>query len=84
LQQHLGHARSGLGAQRRSPDAFQVYEQAYFAERYGLLGPAEWRRFERQLCQAHSRAQSSADISTRLSQMMTEEFMAFIAETCRE
>ena len=63
---------------------FQAFEQAYFAEQYDLLGPAEWRRFERQICAAYPRAQASADISQTLPLLMTEEFMAFIAETCRE
>ena len=63
---------------------FQTYEQAYFAEQHGLLGPAEWRRFERQICLSYPRAQSSADISRTLPGVMTEEFMAFMAETCRE
>jgi hypothetical protein len=63
---------------------FQTYEQAYFAEQYGLLGAAEWDRFERQICAAYPRVQSSADISRTLPLLMTDEFMAFMAETCRE
>ena len=63
---------------------FQVFEQAYFAERYGLLGPGEWRRFEKQICVNYPRAQASAELSRALPTLMTEEFMAFMAETCRE
>jgi hypothetical protein len=63
---------------------FQALEQAYFAKQYGLLGPAEWRRFERQICLSYARAGSSETVSAALPVVMTEEFMAFMAETCRE
>jgi hypothetical protein len=65
-------------------NTFQIYEQAYFAEQYGLLGPAEWSRFERQICVSYARLPLSADISASVSRLMTEEFLAFMAETCRE
>jgi hypothetical protein len=65
-------------------NVFQAQEQAYFAQQYGLLGPAEWRRFERQICVAYAQSQASADISATVSRLMTEEFVAFMAETCRE
>jgi hypothetical protein len=61
---------------------FQTYEQAYFARQYGVLGDAEWRRFERQICEAYPRAQVFPDFFQILGFVMTEEFMAFAKQSC--
>jgi hypothetical protein len=60
----------------------QVYEQAYFARQYGVLGDAEWRRFERQICAAYPRARRFPDIFAAMSVVMTEEFMTFMETHC--
>jgi hypothetical protein len=61
---------------------FQIYEQAYFAKQYGVLGDVEWRRFERQICAAYPRAQVFPDFFETLGFLMTEEFMAFAKASC--
>jgi hypothetical protein len=60
---------------------FQIYEQAYFAERYGLLGPAEWNRFERAVCLFYPRVQATPFIDT-VRGAMTPEFMDLMETTC--
>jgi hypothetical protein len=61
---------------------FQIYEQAYLARQYGVLGDVEWRRFERQICAAYPRTQVFPDIFETLGLLMTEEFMAFAKASC--
>jgi hypothetical protein len=61
---------------------FQTYEQAYFARQYGVLGDAEWRRFERQVCTAYPRVNAFPDILETVSLLMTDEFMAFMESSC--
>lgn len=63
---------------------FQIYEQAYFAEQYGLLGPAEWRRFEKQICTFHNRLQAFPAFFDFVNNVMTEEFAKFMKNLCQE
>jgi len=63
-------------------NVFQIYEQAYFANESGLLGTAEWRRFERLICQFSSRIRTSQDWLRSVEALMTEEFIGFIEESC--
>jgi hypothetical protein len=61
---------------------YQIYEQAYLARQYGLLGDTEWRRFERQICLQHPRLGMFPYISEALMTVMTEEFMAYMEASC--
>jgi len=63
-------------------NAFQIYEQAYFAKESNLLGAAEWRRFERVICQFSARIATSPSWLRSVEELMTEEFMGFVAATC--
>ena len=58
-----------------------IYEKAYFAQEYGVLGVSEWSRFERMACVQYGWANQSQMIST-LDMIMTDEFMSFLKETC--
>jgi erythromycin esterase-like protein len=60
---------------------FQISESAFYAQRYGLLGTAEWSRFERSICDNYARARS-ARLAEALQLIMTKEFMEYIAVTC--
>jgi hypothetical protein len=60
---------------------FQISESAFYAQRYGLLGRAEWTRFERSICDNYARARS-ARLAEALQLIMTKEFMEYIAVTC--
>jgi hypothetical protein len=60
---------------------FQISETAFFTQRYGLLGSAEWTRFERSICANYARARS-ARLTEVLQTVMTKEFMQYIAVSC--
>lgn len=60
---------------------FQIYEKAYFADKYGVLGQAEWSRFEVQICLQYSRA-VSAQLADALRVVLTADFMEYIEVTC--
>ena len=62
---------------------FRNYEKAYFSERYGLLGSAEWGRFERQICLQVDRARlTDESILGFLDVVLTDEFAAYVHGTC--
>jgi hypothetical protein len=63
---------------------FQIYEQAYFAEQYGVMGPSEWSRFETQICSYHDLAQASPVITDTVYGLMTQEFVTYMREQCRQ
>jgi hypothetical protein len=60
---------------------FQVSESAFFARRYGLLGNAEWSRFERSICGNYALVRS-AKLTGILQRVMTEDFMEYIVASC--
>lgn len=60
---------------------FQISENAFFAQRYGLLGTAEWSRFERSICDNYARARS-AKLTEPLQLVLTKDFTDYIAATC--
>jgi hypothetical protein len=59
------------------------YESAYFAERYGLLGEQEWRRFEGNICFFLGQA-LSIDFGGPIRDTLTEEFMGYVENLCRQ
>jgi len=63
---------------------FRNYEKAYFSERYGLLGSAEWGRFERQICLQVDRAHvTDESILGFLDAVLTDEFAVYVHSTCQ-
>ena len=78
---------SEVNAYRQSQlvlNVFQIYEQAYFAEQYGFMGRAEWRRFEVQICYFYDKIQASPSLFSRVNGVMTEEFSNFMGDLCQE
>jgi hypothetical protein len=63
---------------------FQIYEQAYFTERYGLLGQTEWRRFQVQACTFYPRVRLVPILEETVSRAMTPEFGDFLKASCQE
>jgi hypothetical protein len=60
---------------------FQISENAFFAQRYGLLGNAEWSRFERAICGNYALARS-AKLTEALRRVMTQDFIEYVAASC--
>ena len=60
---------------------FQISETAFFTQRYGLLGSAEWSRFESSICGYYPLARS-ARLTGSLQRVMTKDFMEYIAVSC--
>ncbi len=63
---------------------FRNYEKAYFSQRYGLLGTAEWGRFERQICLQVDRAHIVNESTLGfLDIVLTDEFAAYVRSRCQ-
>jgi hypothetical protein len=60
---------------------FRIYEKAFIAEQYDLLGPGEWHRFERTICLIYPRLQS-ADLADNLRVSLTDEFVQYMDSNC--
>jgi len=60
-----------------------VYEKAYVSFRYGIIGIAEWNRFERLICQ-NSRLLRANAMESVVRPQLTEEFVTFVENSCRE
>ena len=61
------------------------YESAYFANKRGVLGEPEWRRFERAYCRAR-RAQPGVWEPAGyppITELLTPEFVAFVETICK-
>jgi hypothetical protein len=70
-------------------NVFQIYEKAYYTRQYDLLGDAEWSRFERQICVADDSIQvvddsTDLDIVAVVQAVLTEQFLEYVAEICRD
>ena len=59
---------------------FRSYEKAFFARKYGVIGEAEWSRFQRLTC-LHDARVRSAGISVEA--ILTSEYMDYIRSECR-
>jgi hypothetical protein len=62
---------------------FRSYESAYFNERYGLLGEQEWERFGGNICFFLGRALSFGTEGP-IRDTVTDEFMTYVEERCRD
>ena len=61
----------------------RIYEKAYFATRYGLLGESEQARFARVSCSNYNRI-LGYDKLRLLADTMTDEYMDYLANECGE
>ena len=63
---------------------FRNYEKAYYTRQYGLLGEAEWARFERAICMNFERMQVLGRGFGGLEASVTDDFHAYILDTCAD
>ena len=64
-----------------------LYESAYYANKRGVLGDAEWHRFERAYCRARKSDQAvipwDPEGFTPVPELLTPEFVDFVQATCK-
>ena len=59
---------------------WSIYERAYFAYQRDLLGPQEWGRFERNICDQYSRA--TQFWAKKIQNYLTGEFGSYVLRNC--
>lgn len=64
-------------------DVFRTYDQAYFNNKYGVLGAAEWERFERQICNNYALVRTMGQTEV-VSTVISIEFGEFVQGVCEE
>ena len=58
---------------------YSIYEDAFYAQEYGVLGGSEWTRFRQQIC-LHWPRMVSAGFDESLPEVMTPDFMYYIED----
>ena len=59
---------------------WSIYEKTYYSQKYGLIGLAEWGRFERVICKY---TKSTPDFwKENVAKFLTEDFRDFVISTC--
>ena len=65
-----------------------IYENAYYAERRGLLGSSEWGRFQVQICRRFkndgSRWSEAGTGNQAERELLTEEFRQYVEGNCQD
>jgi hypothetical protein len=62
---------------------FNIFENAYYLDRYGLVGDEGWERFNRNICGFYRRVHSE-DIERALQLTMSNEFSGYVTERCSD
>ena len=60
---------------------FGVYEKTYFSYRVGILGEAEWDRYERNIC-IHNERINSTTLRPEIERVVTGEFLLYMDALC--
>ena len=60
-----------------------IYEKAYYANQYGIMGPSEWSRFESRMCSNREDAVESG-LWERMDNLLTDEFDEYVVVLCAE
>ena len=60
---------------------FGIYENAYYSHEYGVLGDAEWQRFEFRICENWLRVTDFGGDDLRRG--LTPEFRSYVNRHCR-
>jgi hypothetical protein len=60
---------------------FNIYENAYYFEKYGLVGAEGWERFDRNVCGFFDRAWKVGQAEV-LEQILSNEFHEYISAKC--
>lgn len=58
-----------------------VYEKAWFAYQYGIIGDSEWTRFARVIC-LNSNLLRSNGLEQTVRPQLTERFIGYVERTC--
>ena len=59
---------------------WSIYEKTYYSQKYGLIGPAEWDRFERVICKYTD--SSPGFWKDNVAKFLTEDFRDFVIRKC--
>ena len=59
---------------------WSIYEKTYYSQQYGLVGPAEWERFQTRICSYSRDGQEYWD--ERVAIFLTEEFRNYVIASC--
>lgn len=60
---------------------WSIYEKTFYSEQYGLVGPAEWQRFETRIC-----GYTRSDLEfwqESIARFLTAEFRDYVVSTCQ-
>ena len=78
--------------QRESPESLRrqllvvnlwsIYEKTYFSQQYGLVGPAEWQRFESRICRYVQTEEGLRYWSDNVVFFLTNEFRDYVRSSC--
>ena len=59
---------------------WSIYEKTYYSHQYGLIGPAEWERFETRICiYSESKNEFWQD---NVANFLTDEFRSYVTAHC--
>ena len=59
---------------------WSIYEKTYYSQQYGLIGPAEWDRFETVICRY---TQSDPGFwKEKIAKFLTEDFRNYVISNC--
>lgn len=61
---------------------WSIYEKTYFSRQYGLVGPAEWERFESRICGYVEREDDLTFWNESVATFMTDEFRSYVTSRC--
>ena len=59
---------------------WSIYEKTYYSQQYGLVGPAEWERFQTRICGYQRSGEEFWD--ERVAVFLTEEFRNYVTASC--
>jgi hypothetical protein len=59
---------------------WSIYEKTYYSQQYGLVGPAEWERFQTRICSYQRTGRELWD--ERIAVFLTEEFRNYVTSSC--
>jgi len=60
---------------------WSIYEKTYYSQKYGLVGPAEWERFETRICSYTQSGQAFWEES--IAKFLTDEFRNYVIASCQ-
>lgn len=69
-----------LRRQMHVVNLWSIYEKTYYSQQYGLVGQAEWERFQTRICEYRQNDATYWD--ERIAQFLTAEFHDYVAAGC--